>query len=166
MIRQPEHAFETHPRPIPLVSESDMVNPLLTVADAMTPDPRTCSPFSTVLEAVLIFRDAECGVIPVIDSGVPIGVLTDRDVCLALADHENTLAGMTVGEIMSRYVVTIPSDASLVTAVDKLGREGLRRLLVVDSDGSLAGVLSWVDLIPHLSERTLGHVVSEIVQER
>ena len=58
-----------------------------TAADLMTPNPRTCSPFSSVLEAVLIFRDADCGAGPVVDAGQPVGILTDRDVALALADH-------------------------------------------------------------------------------
>ena len=60
--------------------------PALTAADVMTASPRTCSTFSTVLEAVMIFRDADCGVVPVLEDGKPVGVLTDRDVALALAE--------------------------------------------------------------------------------
>ena len=44
-----------------LVTPADEVNPLLTAADVMTAAPRTCSKFSTVMEAVLIFQDADCG---------------------------------------------------------------------------------------------------------
>ena len=69
------------------MTPADEFNPLLTAADVMTPSPRTCSNFSTVLEAVLIFRDADCGLVPVLEDGKPIGVLTDRDVALALIDH-------------------------------------------------------------------------------
>src|SRR5947207_2991220 len=53
-----------HPEPVPLVSEADLVNPMLKVSDVMSATPRTCSPFSSVVEAVLIFRDADCGRIP------------------------------------------------------------------------------------------------------
>ena len=63
--------------------DSDLVDRTLTVAQAMTAAPRTCSPVSTVLEAVMIFRDADCGVIPITDTGKPIGVLTDRDIALS-----------------------------------------------------------------------------------
>jgi CBS domain-containing protein len=155
-----------HPEPVPLVSQADLVNPLLKVSDVMSADPRTCSPYSTVIEAVLIFRDADCGVIPVTEDGKPVGVLTDRDVALALADLEDDLAGAAVGEIMSKDVVTIEEDESLEVAVDRLGGEGLRRLLVVASSGSLRGILSWIDLVPHLSERGVGHVVSRIIAHR
>jgi len=52
----------------------------LTAADLITPGPRTCSPFSTVTEAALIFRDENCGALPVVENGRPVGMLTDRDV--------------------------------------------------------------------------------------
>ncbi|MBX6315776.1 MAG: CBS domain-containing protein, partial [Isosphaeraceae bacterium] len=68
-----------HPEPVPLVSPSDLVNPMLTVADVMTANPRTVSPYSTALEAVLVMRDANCGVLPVTEDGRPVGVVTDRD---------------------------------------------------------------------------------------
>ena len=59
----------------------------MTVADIMTRDPRTCSAFSSVLEASTLFQDADCGAVPVVDGGRPIGILTDRDVALAVANN-------------------------------------------------------------------------------
>jgi CBS domain-containing protein len=155
-----------HPEPIPLVSPSDLANPMLRVADVMTASPRTCAPESTAVEAVMIFRDADCGLIPVTEDGRPVGVLTDRDVALALSEHQADLAGVAVRDLMSRDPVSIPSDAPLQAAMHRLGDEGIRRLVVVDGDGLLAGVLSWADLIPHLSERGVGRVVSEIIRHR
>lgn len=141
--------------PVPLVSPSDLVNPLLKVSDAMTANPRTGSPFSTALEAVLIFRDAGCGVIPVTEDGRPVGVVTDRDVALALADHEHDLGATPLERLMTRDVVTIRADDSLDTAIASLREHGIGRLLVVDSGGLIVGVLSWTDLAPHLTARGL-----------
>ena len=149
-----------------MISASDLINPLLKVADAMTPDPRTCSPASTVLEAALVMRDADCGVVPVTEAGRPVGLLTDRDIALALPDHETDLATTPVGDIMSRDLITVERDATLESAIEKLSGEGVRRVLVVDADGLLAGILSWTDLVPHLSERGIGWVVSRIVENR
>ena len=154
------------PEPVPLVSPSDLVNPLLKVSDAMAADPRTCSPASSALEAVLIFRDADCGIVPVTDGGKPVGTITDRDIALALAEHNSDLARIPVGVLMRKDLVTIAADASLDAAVESLGGHGLRRLLAVDSDGNLAGILSWADLVPHLSERGMGRAVSLIVEHR
>lgn len=152
--------------PLPLVSASDLINPLLKVSDVMTPAPRTCSPVSTVLEAALVMRDAECGVVPVTEAGRPVGLLTDRDIALALPDHEDDLARAPVGDIMTGEPVTVSSESGLETALDRLGGEGVRRVLVVDHDGLLVGILSWTDLVPHLSERGTGRVVSRIVENR
>ena len=152
--------------PLPLASEADLINPMWAVGEVMTASPRTCSPFSTALEAVLIFRDADCGIIPITDEGKPVGVLTDRDVALALAEHETDLARTPVGDLMQKDVVMIRSDASLNAALETLGGRGVRRLLVVDSSGRLEGVLSWTDLVPRVTERGLGRVVARIVENR
>jgi len=152
--------------PVPLVTESDLVNPMLKVADAMTPAPRTCSTATTALEAVMIFRDEHCGMVPVTDAGKPVGILTDRDLALALPDHESDLGRTPVSELMKTEVVTIDLDETLETAMERLGGHGVRRLLVVDGNEVLQGVLSWTDLVPHLSDRALGRVVARIVENR
>jgi CBS domain-containing protein len=147
-------------------SDSDLVDRTLTVAQAMTVAPRTCSPASTVLEVVMIFRDADCGVIPITDTGKPIGVLTDRDIALAISTHPADLGRTPAVELMSKDVVTINLDETLDVAMEKLGDRGVRRLMVVDGNGVLQGVLSCSDLIPHLTESGLGRVVSRIVENR
>jgi len=152
------------PSPDTLVTPADRFNPLLTAADIMRPSPRTCSNFSTVLEAVMIFRDADCGLVPVLDDGKPVGVLTDRDVALALLDHGDRLASMAVSEVMSRGIASIPPDSKLEAVWAAFGeRGGVRRLLVVDDGGNLLGVISWSDLAAHASERGVGKVVKEAV---
>lgn len=143
-----------------------LVDPSATVAQAMTAAPRTCSTASTVIEAVLIFRDADCGAIPITDAGKPVGILTDRDVALALAGHENDLSRTPVGDLMKTDLVTVGFDDTLETALELLGRHAVRRLLVTDSDGVLQGILSWSDLVPHITERGLGRVVAQIVESR
>ncbi len=155
-----------HPAPIPLVSPSDLLNPMLKACDVMTHGPRTCSPRSTALEAVMIFRDANCGFVPIVEEGRLVGVLTDRDVALALSEHEVDLAGRPVEELMTREVVTIVEDSSLDSVLETMETRGLRRLPVVDSHGQLGGVLSLTDLSPHLSERALGRAVGRFFEKR
>jgi CBS domain-containing protein len=138
----------------------------LTAADVMTSNPRTCSPFSTVLEAVLLFRDADCGAVPVLDGGKPVGVLTDRDVALALADYEGRLPGLPVGEIMSKAAITIAPDASLDAVLEQFGDRGVRRLQVVGADNRLRGIIGWADVAPHAPDVKIGRAVSEVVEKR
>jgi CBS domain-containing protein len=137
----------------------------LTAADLMTPSPRTCSSFSTVLEAVLIFRDADCGAVPILEDGKPVGVLTDRDVALALAERGAALSSLPVTELMTTGIVSVAPDAPLDVVVERFGDRGVRRLLVIDSNGLLHGIISWADVAPHVPDRTMGHTVSEVVEQ-
>jgi CBS domain-containing protein len=135
----------------------------LTAADVMTPGPRTCSPFSTVIEAVLIFRDADCGAVPVVDAGEPVGILTDRDVALALADVPD-LSRRPVSDIMTRGAVVVRPEATLAEVAEQFGASAVRRLLVADSAGQLLGIIAFADVAPHLPDRDLGAVVTEVVE--
>src|SRR5262245_400055 len=136
----------------------------LTAADVMTAAPRTCSVFSTVLEAVLIFRDAHCTAVPVLDDGKPVGLLADRDVALALADYGSNLSDLPVSTLMSQGVVSVPPETSIDQVIERLSEQGVLRLLVVDADNQLSGIISLADLIPHVSTRALGEVVIEAIE--
>ncbi len=134
-----------------------------TAAEVMTAGPRTCSTFSSVLEAVLIFRDADCGAVPVLDDGKPVGLLTDRDVALGLAEHGENLGMLPVTELMTHGVVAVaPSDDIEVIAA-KFADKGVRRLLVIDGD-QLIGIIAWSDLAAYFPKQRIGQVVTDVVQ--
>lgn len=134
----------------------------LTAADVMTTAPLTCSGFSTVLEAVMIFRDADCGAVPVLNEGRPVGILTDRDVALSLAEYPDVV-GRPVGEIMKTGVVTVAPEDSLGRVCEVLRTETVRRVLVVDASGRLVGIIGWADIAPVLSDRMMGRLVTDVV---
>ncbi len=136
----------------------------LTAADVMTASPRTCSTYSTVLEAALIFRDADCGVVPVLDDGKPVGVLTDRDVALALVEYGANLGTLPVSELMSRGVAMVAPTEGIEAVADRFAEKGVRRLLVIDND-QLVGIIAWADLAGHVSDRRVGQVVTDIVDQ-
>ena len=143
---------------------ADSTRPSLTAADVMTAKPRTCSAFSSVLEASMLFTDADCGAVPVVDTGRPIGILTDRDVALAVANNPD-IGNRPVSEFMSKEVVSVAPGASLQEIAVMLARHEVHRLLVVDSDGQLQGIIAWADLAPHVSEECLGQLVSETLEQ-
>jgi CBS domain-containing protein len=133
----------------------------MTAADVMTTNPRTCSAFSSVLEASTLFQDAGCGAVPVVDGGRPVGILTDRDVALAVADNPD-LGSRPVADFMSKDVVSVAPGASLEEVAALFRRHGIHRLLVVDAAGQLQGIIAWSDLAPHVSEASLGRIVGEV----
>lgn len=134
-----------------------------TAADVMNPSPRTCSRFSRVIEAVLIFKEEDCGLVPIVEEGKPIGVVTDRDVALALGVHDD-LVDCPIEKIMTTSLVTVGPAATIDEVVDTFGRNAVRRLLVVDSGGLLAGVISWKDVSGQISDREVGRAVAEVVE--
>ncbi len=126
MIASPSNPLENASSPEP------------TAADVMTPIARTCSPFSTVTEAVMVFKDDNASMIPIIDSGKPVGVIIDRDVALAVADIPD-LGHQPVTSVMTKDVPTIDADAGLDQVVQALMETGSRWLLVVGAEGNLLG---------------------------
>ena len=132
-------------------------------ADVMKTSLRTCSRFSRVIEAVLIFRDEDCGLVPVVEEGKPIGVVTDRDVALALASYAD-LVDHPIEDIMTRTLVTVAPTTPVSEVVNTFAREAVRRLLVVDGQGLLVGVIGWKDVSPEISERSVGRLVTDVVE--
>ncbi len=135
----------------------------LTAADVMTVAPLTCSQFSTVLEAVMIFRDADCGAVPVLEDGKPIALVTDRDVAIALAEIPD-LVTRPIGEIVSPGIVAVAPQDTLGHVCGVLSSQAVRRVLVIDSDGRLLGIVGWADIAPVLSERMMGRLVTNVVE--
>lgn len=135
-----------------------------TAADVMTPDPRTCSTFSTVLEAVLIFRDQDCGAVPVLEDGQPVGILTDRDVALALASYSTDLTSRPVTDVMTRGVVSVRPGDGLDVVRHQFGDRGVRRLLVIDEDDRLVGIIAWSDLVERVPDRAVGEMVTDVIE--
>ena len=134
----------------------------LTAADVMTAAPLTCSVFSTVLEAVMIFRDANCGAVPILQEGRPVGILTDRDVALSLADLPDAI-GHPVSQVMKTQVITVAPTDSVARVCEVLRTQEVRRVLVVDPNGRLVGIIGWADVAPVLSDRLMGRIVTENV---
>ena len=116
------------------------------VRDLMTPAPRTCAPESTLADAALAMDQARCGVLPVVDCGRTVGMLTDRDVCLALAREDGRPSEVRVDRAMSRDVHYLKEDETHARALQLMRRWRVRRLPVLAADGSLRGIVTLDDL--------------------
>jgi len=134
----------------------------MTAADVMTAAPLTCSTFSTVLEAAMIFRDADCGAVPILEEGKPVAILTDRDIALGLPELPD-LVNRPVSEIMTPGIVAVAPEDNLGKVCEVLRSQAVRRVLVVDSGGRLLGIIGWADVAPVLSDRMMGRLVTENV---
>lgn len=77
----------------------------------------------------------------------PIGIVTDRDLVLRVLTHARDPVATTVGDVMTPNPRRVQTDASVETALRSMQAGTFRRLLVVERDGSLAGVLSLDDVL-------------------
>ncbi|HEX8178205.1 MAG TPA: CBS domain-containing protein [Pyrinomonadaceae bacterium] len=120
------------------------------VQEIMTTDVRTCGPEATLAAAATIMWDNDCGAVPLVTStGTCVGMITDRDICMALATQNRLASELTVGVVSAGKVVSCRADADIGTALELMKREQLRRLPVINGDGQLVGILSISDIIRH-----------------
>jgi CBS domain-containing protein len=118
------------------------------VEEVMTRNPLTCSPEERVATAAWRMWEGDCGLLPVMRDGSLVGVVTDRDIAIALALRGRRADDLRVAEVQQGdggAIVCSPQD-TVSTALEKMRQHRLRRLPVV-ADGSLVGVVSLNDLV-------------------
>jgi CBS domain-containing protein len=133
----------------------------MNIRDVMTPNPRTVSPQDSIQNAARIMRDEDTGVVPVVDNGRAVGVVTDRDIVVrAVADGE---LNRPVRDIVSGDVVTARPDMSTREAAQLMSEHQVRRLPVVENE-RLVGIVSLGDLAVKDSDDRAGNALEEISQ--
>jgi CBS domain-containing protein len=136
-----------------------MAHPI--AADIMNTAPRTCSSFSSVIEAVLIFKDQGTNMVPVVEEGKLLGVVTSRDLALAIENRAD-LSVRPVSEFMTREFHAMPPETPLSRVSHAFLAEGVRYLPVVDAQGDFLGVIGWNELTPYLVYQAEGATPLEV----
>ena len=112
-------------------------------------------PETSVVDAVSLMKTLHVGDVVVVrepdGERVPTGILTDRDVALAV-DRLLHRPQLRVADVMSAEIVTSPESENLHDALKKMQSHGIRRLPVVNDRGGLEGILTFDDVIELLSE--------------
>lgn len=110
----------------------------------MTESLVTIEPNAPIEKAAVAMREAQVGILPVVESGRPVGVITDRDLALRTIGVE--VPPKTVSEAMTCNPVCMHEAAELDFAVETMRARRIARLLVTDELGRLVGVLSHDDV--------------------
>lgn len=118
------------------------------VREIMTTGPEGCRCEDNLSAVAMIMWRRDCGFVPVLDGeGHVIGVLTDRDICMAVTTRHLRPEDLTAGDVMTRVVAVVETDDAVRTALQTMKRARARRLPVVDHDGVLHGIVSINDLV-------------------
>ena len=120
------------------------------VEQLMTRTVATCHPADFLNAAARIMWEHDCGCVPVVaeeEGGARVvGMLTDRDICMAAYTQGKPLGAIKVASSMSQQVCSCRPADSIAVALNVLRTNQLRRLPVVDGDEHLIGVLSLADI--------------------
>jgi CBS domain-containing protein len=101
---------------------------------------------TTVAQAAAIMRDEQIGFLPVCDEARNvIGTVTDRDIAIRVV-AENEPADQSVDLFMTTDVIACRSDDDLAIAQDLMGEMQVSRIVCLDEDGELDGVISLSDI--------------------
>ena len=133
----------------------------MNVSEVMTAQVATATPRSTIAEVARMMADVESGAVPVAEGGKVVGLITDRDIVLRVV-AENMPLSTTVGEVMTADVETCREDDNVADAAAKMGSRQIRRLVVLNEDGRLAGILSLGDIALEYGAKAVGRTLEEI----
>jgi len=125
-----------------------------------------------VREAIQLMRSNHVGDVVVVEmrenASIPLGILTDRDIVVEILAEDVDLDAVKVGEVMSYQLVTVNKETKLMDAVKLMRIKGVRRLLVVNEQDELLGILSVDDLLELVAEQLtdiVGLISNEITHE-
>jgi CBS domain-containing protein len=119
------------------------------VKEIMTQQVQACRPEASLESAAQLMWDYDCGWLPVCTGdGVsqPVGVVTDRDICMCALFQGKPLRELRVSDAMAREILSCRPEDSLEKAERAMRAAHIRRLPVIDGEGGLVGVLSLADL--------------------
>jgi CBS domain-containing protein len=132
------------------------------IQEIMTPNPACCGPETNLGEVARLMVDHDCGEIPVVRDGRPIGVITDRDIAArAVAVGRNPLE-MKASDLMSTPVITVSPSTDVDECCETMEEHQIRRVPVIDERGSCCGMVSQADIAKHASARKTAQVVKEV----
>ena len=134
----------------------------------------TVRDFDELTAAAELMRERHVGSLVVVEAGFepgslrPIGIVTDRDIVVAVLAREADIRTLRVGDVMTRGPAVIQEDAQMEDALREMRRVGVRRLPVIGSRGQLVGILSLDDLLDAIAaqlQEVAGSIRSELLIE-
>lgn len=113
--------------------------------DIMTSDIASLNQISTVQDAALLMAKYNVGAIPVCDNNKVIGIVTDRDIALRSVAEGNDSTKCTVGDIMTKDIITGTPSMNVHEAAKIMSDKQIRRIPVVENN-NLVGMVSLGDI--------------------
>jgi CBS domain-containing protein len=118
------------------------------VKEIMTTNAKACTLTESLADAARLMWDADCGIVPVVaEGGKVVGLITDRDICMAAMTRGRGESNIAVEDAISGKVFACKPEDDIHTALNTMRENKVRRLPVVAADGKLEGMLSMNDVV-------------------
>lgn len=118
------------------------------VKDVMTPDAKAIPITESLAVAAREMWENDCGILPIIKDGKKvIGMITDRDICMAAAMRDTTPSHITVEEVMTGNIYSTTAEEDVADALKMMSEHRIRRLPVLNAEGELEGIVSMNDIV-------------------
>lgn len=128
-----------------------------------------CYRGTPLTEAARLMREQHVGSLVVVvdrlSERVPVGIVTDRDITVAVIAKGLDPKALTVGDVISEALVTVREQDDLFDALRVMRQRGVRRLPVLTRSGALAGLITIDDILELVAEE-LGDSVKTVSRER
>ena len=132
------------------------------VKELMTRDAKACDLNASLTEAAETMWENDCGALPVLKDGKElVGLITDRDICMAVAMRDHNPSGISVEEILPGVIYSVTPNDDVHKALEMMREHRVRRLPVVDADGEFKGILSMNDVTLRAEDQA-GETASEL----
>lgn len=129
--------------------------------DVMTRNVKSCRPETNLSQAAALMWDYDFGAMPVVDDENRVmGMITDRDIAIAVATKGRLATEINVDEVMSGNVYACALNEDISSTLKTMRREKVRRLPVIGNDGKLTGILSINDIVIRAGEGKGKHEIS------
>ena len=118
------------------------------VKEVMTPNATAIWLTESLADAAKLMWENDCGVLPIIKDGRKvIGMITDRDICMAMAMRDTNPSSISVEEVMTGQVYAVKPEDDVEQALQEMQEHKIRRLPVTNPEGELEGILSMNDIL-------------------
>ncbi|MBA4123483.1 MAG: CBS domain-containing protein [Acidobacteria bacterium] len=118
------------------------------VKDVMKTNVSFCSTEDSLMKAAEVMRHRDCGVVPIVDEDKKVvGMLTDRDLCLAVVARNRKASDVKTEELLRGKAIVCAADDKVEDALRKMRKYQVKRLAAIGADGEVVGILSVTDVL-------------------
>ena len=135
------------------------------IQEVMTRRPACCKPEDPVDAIAKMMLEHGCGEIPVCEDGRLVGVITDRDITLRVVAAGKTPASLTANDVMTHDVYSVYDNDKLETAFAIMSEKLVRRLPVVDGNGTIVGIVSQADLVARVPSFKTARLMKSVAKK-